>query len=389
MTMPDDIAIIGAGLSGLTLAQSLLDKGLNGAQITLVDAHDDTRASDVPGTLMHPFAGRSMQPKPGQLTSARTSVDALRRLRDEAGDGAVLELAMARPVSGGDLVGGKKQAMASGLRDTWQASKDDYPDWVDSRLVGGTQLVEVDPRLARYDEALVYSPAFSVDTHKVRRHLRAKFRDAGVHLVDETTVASLERAGGRWHLATDGDYVRATRVVLAVGWGLATWFPGLPIRGKGGEVLIVQPPRGVELGCIINASGHVAPRGDGTWSAGSTYWSASRFGARTDEQALTEILERCERLVPELADSEPLEIGRGIRASYRGDNRPLVGAVPTVDDLYVFGAFGSKGLLRIPHLAAQLADHLTAGQLGGANIGQRASTARVNVEKWQPAPNLF
>jgi glycine/D-amino acid oxidase-like deaminating enzyme len=396
--MPETITIIGAGLSGLALTHSLLDQGVEGGRITLIDANDDMRASDVPGTLMHPFPGRSMQPKPGQLASAKTSVDFLRRLRDEAGDGAVLELPMARP-----LLGGKKKDMADRLRDSWQAAKDDYPDWIDGRIVRGDELAEVDPNLAKYDEALVYSPAFSVNTKKVRRHLRAKFRDAGVRLVDNTSVERLERVGGQWRLVAahttgadqlsadqlSADQLSADSVVLALGWGLASWFPGLPIRGKGGEVLLARPPEGVALRCIINVSGHVAPLaggvdGRGTWSAGSTYWSVDEFSQRTDELALAELLERCTRLVPELADSEPLEIGRGIRASYRGDNRPLVGPVPTLDDLFVFGGFGSKGLLRILEFAEQLAGLLR----GGPAIDKRASTARVKVEKWRETPNV-
>jgi glycine/D-amino acid oxidase-like deaminating enzyme len=398
--MPKQITIIGAGLAGLALTQSLLDQSIDGGQITLVDAGDAARASDVPGTLMHPFPGRSMRPKRGQLASAKTSVDFLRRLRAEAGDGAVLELPMARP-----LLGGKKRDMADRLRDSWKASKDDYPDWFDSRIVRGEALAEVDPNLARYDEALVYSPAFSVNTHDVRSHLRAKFRDQGVRLIDDTRVERLERVADKWRVVTSGEGSlsaqtdQTDQVVLALGWGLAEWFPGLPIRGKGGEVLRARPPEGAELRCVINASGHVAPLagcadaggagcgadgGDRTWSAGSTYWRVDQFNERTDALAISELLERCTPLVAALADSEPITIGRGVRASYRGDNRPLVGPVPGLDDLFVFGAFGSKGLLRIPEFADQLAALL----LGGPTIDQRASTARVKREKWLQTPRL-
>ncbi|QDG50230.1 FAD-binding oxidoreductase [Persicimonas caeni] len=367
-----EIAIIGSGLAGLSLTQSLLDRGVDAESITVIDADDDERASDVPGILMHPFPGRSMKPKPGHMAIAQKSVAYLRRLADEMADGAILELPMARPLIG---------EMGERLQASWEEARAEYPEWFESRLVAGDELAEVDPNLAAFDEAIVYRPAFSVDTNALRRHLRAKFTQAGVHLVDRTPVERLERAGDRWRLVTDAEPIEADKVILALGFGIAEWFPGLPIHGRGGEVMIVRPPDDGELRCIINASGHVAPKGDGTWSAGSTYWSPEEFDGRTDELAKTQLLERCTRLVPALEGGEPVSYGRGIRAMYRGDNRPLVGDVPGLPDAFVFGAFGSKGLLRIPALADQLAAHLCdAGE-----IGERASTARVKTDKWTPA----
>lgn len=374
-----DIAIIGSGLAGLSLAQSLLERGVDAASITIVDAADEERASDVPGTLMHPFPGRSMKPKPGHMAMAEASVEYLRRLADEMADGAIVELPMARPLSRKSEETGE---MGERLRSSWEEARADYPAWFHSRLVTGEELAKVDKNLAQFDEAIVYEPAFSVDTNALRRHLRAKFRDGGVRLIDETPVERLERTESRWRLVTKGEPIEADKVVLALGYGIAEWFPGLPIHGRGGEVMISRPAEGAELHCIINASGHVAPKGDGTWSAGSTYWSPEEFAERTDALAKEQLLERCTRLVPALADAEPVAIGRGVRAMYRGDNRPLVGRVPELVDVFVFGAFGSKGLLRIPALAAQLADLLN--DVG--EIDERMSTGRVKTEKWQPGP---
>lgn len=371
-----DFAIIGAGLAGLLLVRRLLERGVDAEQIVLLDSADAERASDVPSALMHPFPGRSMQPKPGQLDSARASVDALRGLRNEVGADAVLELPMARPLLG-DL--GDK------LRDSWQEAHADYPDWLDSRLVSGEALSAVDPNLSRFDEALVYTPAFSVDTRAVRRHLRDAFIAAGARVLASTPVDALEPDDGQWMLHTPGESLRARHVVLAVGAGIGDWFPGLPMQNRGGEVWVARPPDDARLTCVINASGHVAPGPDGTWVAGSTYFSPEDFAERDDATARQELLERCARLTPALADAETVSIWRGVRAMYRGDNRPLVGSIPGQPRLYVFGALGSKGLLRIPELANQLADHL----LDDAPIDERAETGRVKDEKWEPAAARF
>ncbi len=366
-----EFAIIGGGLAGLMLTRRLLEKSVDGADIALVDAGGHTRGSDVPAALMHPFPGRSVEPKPGQLTSAKSSVDLLRTLAEEMTSEAIIEMPMVRPLLG---------KLGDKLRESFHAARADYPSWLSARIASNDELREMDEPLARFDEALVYTPAFSVDTAKLRAHLRAQFDQAGVALVDDTGVERLERTDAGFELiGADGQQARS--VVLAVGAGLKDWFPGLPMHGRGGESLVARPPDGAELGYIVNASGHVAPRADGVWVAGSTYWDPEDFDTRTDQRALEELLERCVRLTPALADSEPVQIWRGVRSMYRGDNRPLVGHVPDQDDLFVFGALGSKGLLRIPELADQLADRL----LSRAEIDDRATTLRVKREKWTPA----
>ncbi len=369
--MPE-LAIIGAGFAGLILADTLVTRGADPADLAVVDADDAARASDVPGALMHPFPGRSLEPKPDQFSLAEASIDYLRGLK-EATDDAIVELPMARPLVG---------RLGESLRTSFEAMQGRFPAWFDARIARGAELGDIDPLLAQFDDVLVYTPAFSVDPGRVRRHLRERLEAAGVTFVDHTRVECVEQSAGRWTLWTSAEPVEAGSVVLALGFGLARWFPGLPIRGKGGEVLAVRPPKGAELGCVINASGHLAPLADGTWVAGSTYWSADELGGRDDDKAIAELLERCAPLAAPLADATPVRLGRGVRAAYRGDNRPLVGPVPGQPGLFVFGAFGSKGLFRIPRLARTLADHL----LDAAEIDPRSTTARVKPAKWHLAP---
>jgi glycine/D-amino acid oxidase-like deaminating enzyme len=368
-----DIAIIGAGLAGTILARRLLEAGVDGTRIALLDAGGGARGSDVPAALMHPFPGRSMEPKAGQMRSAKASVDLLRTLSAEIGDDAIRELPMVRPLLG---------EMGDKLRSTWEQARADYPAWFDSRLASGADLAELADELGRFEQVLVYTPAFSVDTASLDTHLSTQIGAAGAAVYADTTVERVERRGGGWRLRTDSGEVDAKQVVLAAGWGLRTWFEGLPIRGRGGESLVVRPPPEARLACIVNASGHVAPGSGDTWVAGSTYWSPDEFDQRSDAAAVDELVRRCARLTPAIRDGQTVELWRGIRAMYRGDNRPLVGGVAEIDGLYVFGALGSKGLLRIPELAAQLADLL----LGRGQIDERATTHRVDADKWRPNP---
>lgn len=369
-----DIAVIGGGLAGSVLVRRLLERGHPAERIALIDAARPTRASNVPAALMHPFPGRSMRPREGQLTSARASIELLRALADEMSGEGIVELPMIRPLVG---------ELGEKLLDSWRQSADDYPHWFDSRLVPGEALAERQPAIAPFERALVYEPAFSVDTRAVAAHLRAEFDGAGVALFESTHIERIVHRTTSWRLESDdGDTLAARRVVLANGWGLRRWFPDLAIRGRGGEVLVAPPPEGAKLTAIVNASGHVAPRADGAWVAGSTYWDPDEFSARTDEQARRDLVERCARLTPALAEADPdaCTIWRGVRTMYRGDNRPLVGPVAGLERVFAFGGFGSKGLLRIPHLAERFA----ASLLDDEPIPERASTARVEPGKWRP-----
>lgn len=371
-----DTAIIGGGLGGLILARELAERGHRPGALHVFDASTPERASDVPVALLHPFPGRSMDPKPGQMTAARASVDLLRAVRSQVGRDAILEIPMIRPLIG---------KMGERLLSTWEAAKDDYPDWFASRVVEGEELAQLEPAMEPFERALVYEPAFSVDVRRLTAYLRQSLERAGVELRQGCRVESLSREGGRWDLAcADGDTHRTDRVVLAVGWQMRRWFPELSMRGRGGEMLVARPPEDEALGAIINASGHVAPRADGGWAAGSTYWSPEEFSSRTARKARLELIERCERLTPGLADAKPLEIWRGVRAMYRGDNRPLVGPVPGLDGLFAFSAFGSKGLLRIPWLARQLSEAM----LGGDAVAASASTERTDRAAWKPSARI-
>lgn len=368
--MTFDYAIVGGGLAGLTLAHTLVaDRDVSPASIVLFDARSEHRGSDAPGAMLHPFPSRSLIPHPQAMEGCYTSIELLRHWAETFADDAIHSMPMVRPIFD-DHVGER-------LRETWHDSKGSYPSWLDIQHVDGDALDAWDARLADVDDAIVYEPAVSVDLATVRDRLFARLADAGVDVRRDVPVEGIASDGDGWHLRAEAT-ARAARVVLACSQQLGEWFPDLDVRGRGGELMIAEHRGEPPLQCAVNASGHVAPRADGSWVVGSTWWNPEDFDNRTDREAADALLERGARLIPALKSAEVESIWRGVRVKYR-DHWPLVGPVPGRDGLHALTAFGSKGLFRIPFFAERLADLLVDRC---DTIDDRAHSLRVDDDEW-------
>ena len=368
-----DYTIVGGGLAGLALVESLLDEGADPARIRVVDADRPARASDAPTAIFHPFPGRSLEPVPRKLRLAEATLRRLEGWRTRLDDPPILETTMIRPVADDHL--------AERLLDTW-AGDDGYPAWFEGRKVGPDELAELGAHLTGYAAGFVYRPAFTVDLGELTAMLADEFASAGVHIARPFEVESLRRAGDGWRLTSGTETFATDCVVFALGRALADWFEGLAMTSRGGELMHLRDLDGWQLGHVVNAGGHVAPHPRGGIVAGSSWWDPADFEARDDATAASDILERCLPLYPPIGESDDRRIWRGVRAMF-GDHQPLVGPVPELPACHVFGAFGSKGLLRIPHHADQFARRLLDRP---SNVPELSDTTRIGPDKWVPAP---
>lgn len=272
--------------------------------------------------------------------------------------------------------------LAERLEDSW-AGPSGYPEWFDGGRLDGEALAAHGDHLTGYTGGYVYRPAFSVDLRDMTATLADRLAEAGVTIERPRRVERLTRLDDGWRLESDADgALEAQRVVLAIGPGLSDWFGELAMRSRGGEQMHLRDLEADRLGHIVNASGHVAPHPRGGIVAGASWWDPEDFGSRDNTAAARDIMERCEPLYPPIAEADDRVVWRGVRAIF-GDHQPLVGPVPELDDLHVFGAFGSKGLLRIPHHADQFARDLLDKP---ASVPELSNTTRMGADKWAPVP---
>ena len=155
--------------------------------------------------------------------------------------------------------------------------------------------------------------------------------------------------------------LRARFVVFCTGLAAAgqrRYFPDLPFRPAGGEVLEIRSA-GNHPEAVWNRAGKwVAPRPDGTSLVGATY----AFGASECEPSpagRNELL----AFLSELGIAEPEVIGHraGVRPILH-QSRPVAGFSPENRRVGILNGLGSKGVLTAPWAAAELVAHIRDGK---------------------------
>jgi len=149
--------------------------------------------------------------------------------------------------------------------------------------------------------------------------------------------------------------LKAKYIVFAEGFGMRQnpYFDYLPLTGTKGEYLIIKAPD-LKESRAIKAGIFVIPEGDDLYRVGATYKWKDSTNEPTQETKL-ELQEKLERFLR--CEYEVVDQLAGIRPTVT-DRRPLVGAHPKHDSLYVFNGLGSRGVMIAPWAARKLYDFI-------------------------------
>jgi glycine/D-amino acid oxidase-like deaminating enzyme len=118
--------------------------------------------------------------------------------------------------------------------------------------------------------------------------------------------------------------------------------------------------------------------------AGATWFEPSAIDERSDRAAIDEIRQKTSAIAPHIQQAEVRRTWRGVRFMLGHIAGPLVGPIPTLPDAFVAGAFGSKGLLRIPWAARHLARHIVENE---AEMPEPMRASRIEQRWWAPDGN--
>ncbi len=185
------------------------------------------------------------------------------------------------------------------------------------------------------------------------------------HQVDpRRTVAALRAAVGVVHpvRVTDLSGLDARTVVVAAGCGTAA-LTGLPVRPVKGQILRLRggsPVRHVIRGYADGRQVYLVPRADGEVLVGAT--SEERTDGAVTAGAVLDLLRAAVDLVPELQEYELFEAVAGHRPA-TPDNAPLIGRLR--DNVVVAGGHYRHGVVLAPVTAELVAD-IVAGAPGPA-----------------------
>ena len=149
----------------------------------------------------------------------------------------------------------------------------------------------------------------------------------------------------------------AKRVAFCQGYAANPLFPGVKFDASKGEILALRIP-GLTEERTVNRHGQWLTRvGPGAYRAGSTYDRAALDDAPTPagRARILDALSRSLRLPVEVTDHVA-----AVRPII-DDSRPLLAVHPDDPAWSYFNGLGSKGALTAPFFAATLADHLATG----------------------------
>ncbi|WP_230467275.1 NAD(P)/FAD-dependent oxidoreductase [Lujinxingia vulgaris] len=352
--MNDAIAVVGAGIAGLSLVDALLERGMRPSELIVIDAGDPHRGSNAPATVLHPFAGRTMAPGEEHWRAFLKSWETLKRWcarEDEP---------LWRPAPMMRLMEGDK--LSAKLEESWEEGRARYPEVVKSRRVEGDESVRLLPSW-QGAPALVYEPAAAVDLPGLCAALLKRAKERGVRVV-QGEVADLRGGEEGWVIGFAGGApaLRVARVVLATGAALGALLGEADLRERPGEVGVWEATGPLEdLNVMINSAANLFERPDGRVGVGSTYLKREGWREREDAEADRELREKMAAALGGADPGTALEIWRGVRGIYGSDHRPLVGPVAGERELFVMAGFGSKGLTWAPAMGQVLAAHLLEG----------------------------
>ena len=338
-----DIAVVGAGLAGLSVA---LEAARLGASVAVLEGrHIGWNASGHQlGTVMPGYA------LPISELIARVGFEDTRELWSLSKQGAELVRANASE----DLIPGI--AISEGAL---EVSNVDVGDQLIGRLqmlgedfetdVEGWQVdrVRAELKTDRYFHGVYYPNAFQIDGRRYIHGLAALARRAGARIFEDTPVVSVDASGIRKRIVTPSARLRASHIVLAGNVHL-----GATLRRLSETLLpvwrytAVTAPLGERLTEAITFKGSVADTDgidhfrivDGDrlmWASPETTWAAR------PERFAPAIARRIHKIFPQLGRPEIAEVWGGA-AGHTVHGMPQIGQLRR--GLWVTSGFGRQGL---------------------------------------------
>lgn len=358
-----DVAVVGAGVIGLSIAWRLARRGL----ATIVfDRATAGSGTSLAATGMLAAAAEHESGGDELVALARESQHAWRAFADalemESGlsidyrDEGTLVVALGRDEVE-RLRFRYEQQCRAGLATLW---------------LSGAEARVREPGL----RPSVAAGLFCADDHQVdpRRMMPAlcrAFAAAGGELVENCPVERVDRQGGRVAgLVTAAGLCKARNVVLAAGaWtGEGDLLPAglhVPLRPLKGQALALRPrPATGTLSHIVwTEQVHLAPKADGSLILGATMEECG-FDPSVSAGGIYALLEGARRALPSVEEMQIEAIWTGFRPT-SADDAPILGAC-AVDGLIIATGHHRNGFLLAPVSAQAIEDLIMRGAMTGA-----------------------
>ena len=149
--------------------------------------------------------------------------------------------------------------------------------------------------------------------------------------------------------------LKAKQIVFAEGFGMLSnpFFKSLPLDGAKGELLLIKASN-LKIDVIIKSSIFILPIGNDLYKVGATYNWVDKSSTPTEE-AKQELLNELNELIQ--CDYEVVDHYAGVRPTVK-DRKPMLGTHPIYKNMHVLNGLGTRGVMLAPAMAKMLFDYI-------------------------------
>jgi len=343
-----DVAILGAGIAGLSVADACIQKSRSCAVFDHAEPGEGT--SGAPGMLVNAATGRRAKKSWRAEDGYRSVYSLLSRARHFSGDPFFEVNSVIRPALTQKL---EKDFQRSIEKYSWPA---DWVEWLSKEKVNREY-----PYINNEYGALLIKNGITVSGATFLKACSNYLRSIGMQSLYRQKP-DFEFKNGKWHISTDsGSHFIAEYLVDARGFNIAhsEYWKFIPLHNIKGQTATFTYSEPLPMNSSISSLGYMAfikskPR---ELTVGSTY-EHNYQSLDTDSEGLNYLLKKLETTLPGFSNNyESAMQWSGVRTTVP-DRKPVTGPHPEISNFFVIGALGSKGLLLGRYVAGELVNYI-------------------------------
>ncbi|MDZ7694130.1 MAG: FAD-binding oxidoreductase [Balneolaceae bacterium] len=339
-----DFVILGAGLAGLSLADSLAERGQS---VCVVEAYEiGAGASGTPLGMVNPATGRRATKTWRAEQCYRAISENLQKVAPYSDATFFRQNGVLRPA----LTEKIARKMSSQLeKTTWP------PDWI--HWLTEEEIKAKHPGITCVNGGLWLPIGITVDVTRYLQALASYLSETST-IIEDADI-ELEQTGRNWRLYTEHYTINATNLIFATGYSMVNhpWWNFLPLHPIKGQLAVFEPDEPLSFDHSISSLGYIATLSNNRFAQGSTY-EHDFDDLETDDYGEEYLRNKLKRTLPELESRAKLvDQWAGVRIS-TPNRKPVLGKHPDRDNLYTYTGLGSKGLMYGKFLANHYTDYL-------------------------------
>lgn len=341
-----DFCILGAGLAGISLADTLNKKG---ASVGVIDTGEIAAgASGTPLGLVNPATGRYGTKSWLAEECYHSIFRSLEEVQTHVSGQFFRKSGVLRPAL--------DKKIATKMKENFDSTSwpDGWCQWLDV-----TDFKGVNPDVSCVDGGLWLPVGLTVDISTYLKSFAGLLKQRAVKFITQANYSIYDDKRGFNIKFKDAAQIHAENIIHTSGFDTknSTYWNFLPLIPVKGQMAIFKSPSPLQFEYAISALGYIASLSKDEFVIGSTY--EHNFEHRNpDEAGLKYLTERMKKVYPKLINSSKLA-GQwaGVRAS-TPNRQPILGRHPENENMYVFAGLGSKGLLYSVYLAESMANYI-------------------------------